>query len=243
MFPPPGAFCYNGLCVPFVVSGIYLTCTMAITTLAMVATVFVLNLYGMKEKPVPMWARKIFVVYLARVLCMCNCASPQEHRRRDVEVRYNHSRRDKYTYKLVRTTDPSAPDAPLYDSNFYMTAKAHCSSDPQEPLMPCDSASSASPASSRPSAHASPMRTPRASSEEQSQSFPQYPAQSITDDHGRIALAQADYAKDWVHVAAVCDRLFFWLCFLFISITTLLLFHPLTTSRYFKIPIIEAGDK
>ena len=46
-----------------------------------------------------------------------------------------------------------------------------------------------------------------------------------------------DFSKDWLHVAAVCDRLFFWFCLIFIAITTLLLFHPLTTSRYFDLPI------
>ena len=61
----------------FLFVGIYLTCTMAITTMAMVATVFVLNLYGMKEKPLPKWAKTVFISYMAKFLCMCNCASPQ----------------------------------------------------------------------------------------------------------------------------------------------------------------------
>lgn len=50
---------------------------------------------------------------------------------------------------------------------------------------------------------------------------------------------QINYSKDWAHVAAVCDRFFFWLCLFFILGTTLLLFHPLTTSRFFKIPVID----
>ena len=50
---------------------------------------------------------------------------------------------------------------------------------------------------------------------------------------------QAEYSKDWVHVAAVCDRLFFWFCLIFITITTLMLFHPLTTSRFFRLPMLE----
>lgn len=39
--------------------------------------------------------------------------------------------------------------------------------------------------------------------------------------------AARPYAKDWANVAAVCDRLFFWLCFVLTVVTTGLLFHPL----------------
>ena len=48
-----------------------------------------------------------------------------------------------------------------------------------------------------------------------------------------------NYAQEWAFLASVCDRVFFWLCLLFILATTLLLFHPLTTSRFFKIPVID----
>ena len=49
---------------------IYLTCTMAITTLSMVLTVFVLNLHHVSDYPVPGWMRRLVLGYLARVLCM-----------------------------------------------------------------------------------------------------------------------------------------------------------------------------
>ena len=51
--------------------GIYLTCTMAITTLSMVLTVFVLNLHHINDRPVPAWAKTFMLHYLARVMCMC----------------------------------------------------------------------------------------------------------------------------------------------------------------------------
>jgi hypothetical protein len=41
---------------------------MAITTLAMVATVFVGNLYDKKDRPVPEWAQTAFLYYAARLL-------------------------------------------------------------------------------------------------------------------------------------------------------------------------------
>jgi len=52
--------------------------------------------------------------------------------------------------------------------------------------------------------------------------------------------AKPNYSKDWVHVATVCDRLFFWVCLLFIVVTTLVLFHPLITARYFETPALDA---
>lgn len=54
--------------VLFYISGIYLTCTMAITTLSMVLTVFVLNLHHITDRPVPMWIRQFILVYLAKMM-------------------------------------------------------------------------------------------------------------------------------------------------------------------------------
>ncbi|KAK2175745.1 hypothetical protein NP493_711g03120 [Ridgeia piscesae] len=48
--------------------GIYLTCTMAITTLSMVLTVFVLNLHHMGDRPVPPWVTRIVLVHVARAV-------------------------------------------------------------------------------------------------------------------------------------------------------------------------------
>lgn len=45
---------------------------MAITTLSMVLTVFVLNLHYITDRPVPSWIKRLILVYLARLLCMCH---------------------------------------------------------------------------------------------------------------------------------------------------------------------------
>lgn len=74
--------------------GIYLTSTMAITTLAMVSTVFVLNLHHAGERPVPKWAKKLFFVFLARLFCMCSfCKLPpsQDSRRESHSVRSSYA--------------------------------------------------------------------------------------------------------------------------------------------------------
>ena len=47
-------------------TGIYLTCTMGITTLSMVLTVLVLNLHNIKDYPVPEWAYNVFLNYVPR---------------------------------------------------------------------------------------------------------------------------------------------------------------------------------
>lgn len=44
---------------------------MAITTLSMVLTVFVLNLHHISDRPVPKWAKKLVLVYMARMLGIC----------------------------------------------------------------------------------------------------------------------------------------------------------------------------
>lgn len=59
-----------------------------------------------------------------------------------------------------------------------------------------------------------------------------------TSDKG-CPRSKMNYAHEWAFLASVCDRVFFWLCLFFILATTLLLFHPLTTSRFFKIPVID----
>ena len=56
----------------YYVSGIYLTVTMAMTSLSIVLTVFVLQLHhvGPHQKAVPGWIKQIVIRYIARILCM-----------------------------------------------------------------------------------------------------------------------------------------------------------------------------
>ena len=177
-----------------IISGIYLSCTMAITTMAMVTTVFVLNLYSMREKPVPPWAKKVFIVYTARILCMCNCATPYEAR---------------------------APAATTRD-HIGMRAQAGADAEDISGLA------------------------------EEDQSGTNYKGRVVGGNHGAVSngrqqhydspgsysggRARVNYSKDWVRVATVCDRLFFWVCLIFIVATTLVLFHPLITARSLETP-------
>lgn len=44
------------------------------------------------------------------------------------------------------------------------------------------------------------------------------------------AKQESNYAKDWVRIAEVFDRMFFWLFFMAVLLSTLYLFHPLALS-------------
>ena len=49
---------------------------MAITTMAMVATVVVGNLYERKDRPVPKWLKKLLLEHVAKILCMRKVTVP-----------------------------------------------------------------------------------------------------------------------------------------------------------------------
>ena len=64
--------CVIYICIFFLFPGIYLTVTMAMTSLSIVLTVFVLQLHhvGPDTKPVPLWIRKVVLHLIARMMCM-----------------------------------------------------------------------------------------------------------------------------------------------------------------------------
>ena len=258
--------------------GIYLTSTMAITTLAMVATVFVLNLYNKKDEAVPQWVNRVVVTYMARILCMCECVAPapgdrsSHGSRDDIEMNLTHAneyalqtnaafdsstharhrkslkqRLNKgHKYSRVNTSDapatiesnPHARDrnAVLFDANAPSTAtnqnrdcyQSHYYIQNGEGVGDTQLSQTATDRSHR--QHNQPQPQPL----QQQQSTERRRRQHKTQEQ-----RQLEYSKDWVHVAAVCDRLFFWFCLIFITVTTLMLFHPLTTSRFFQIPMLE----
>ena len=174
---------------------------MAITTMAMVTTVFVLNLYSMREKPVPPWAKKVFIVYTARILCMCNCQTTPAESRAAASAS-----RDRPT--AIRASGVDADD--VYD----------LAEDDQF----------------TPDTFAKVRGVPNG----RRVSLPNNARGSGMGGGYGGGGAKPNYSKDWVHVATVCDRLFFWVCLLFIVVTTLVLFHPLITAKYFETPALDA---
>lgn len=217
--------------------GIYLTCTMAITTLAMVATVFVLNLYGMKDKPVPAWARKVFVVYVAKFLCMCDCV-PKPHPVTEEDAQ--HTGYANYGATNLYNTHGGGSMTTSFSNPWVKIDTTKTNKKAQYKLI-----------TTKDKNHILQEETDtddRVTDGEDNVTY-HIEARTASPLHRGTPASSTrppkkkDYSEDWVHVAAVCDRLFFWLCFLFIVVTTMLLFHPLTTSRYFKIPMIEDQQK
>ena len=195
----------------------------------MVATVFVLNLYGMKEKPLPKWAKTIFIIYMAKFLCMCNCASPQNlNMVSDAEsnmpsaanrarARSRAESRASFLFRRKSSAD---------DSLVPLRSKSQDSGVHRRSLVPPDGAYR----------DVSPGRYHMLYGDPRRYGF------NPDRDKNKNKDKKQDFSKDWVHVAAVFDRLFFWLCLIFIVMTTLVLFHPITTSKLFKIPLLD-GQK
>ena len=71
---------------------IYLTCTLVITTLSMVLTVLVLNVYGTTDHPVPAWMRDFVLIYIARALGMCDTARTYQEAKNNVLLTLTDSR-------------------------------------------------------------------------------------------------------------------------------------------------------
>lgn len=225
---------------------------MAITTLSMVLTVFVLNLHHVTDKPVPPLVKKIVFLYMAPLLGMCSLADSvglgksssakrsQTYNNRRGQTNavaqmntnfipldrrpssYNNGDGDPEHRRTDSIPPATMPTLPPVSDGHHIGQHIRCSENggpngiETTELMPN-------------------MKTrmePRSS-----------PMLSARDYHfgsqggvGHETLPPPapptpnDYSKDWKQMAEVFDRLFFWVFFLAISISTLVLFHPLTKS-------------
>lgn len=261
---------------------------MAITTLAMVATVFVGNLYEMSDRPVPPWAKRVLMAYIARLLCIFDCAHDdwklyddeetkerEEEKEKDEEKDEEEAERGREAFHLVTIFNPYASSAPRHqicrrsstesttgNGNDDALLRHHRSIDRRTLRIAKEKdhvtnsisgTAKSSPAKKKTSADlvslisgaipalGSVPTVPLAPS-----AMPLAPALSLLTPAPVAAIAakgKSNFSRDWSHVAAVCDRFFFWLCLVFIVVTTLLLFHPLSTSRLFRIPVLYRASK
>jgi len=260
---------------------------MAITTLAMVATVIVGNIYEIKDRPVPQWARRLFMVHVARVLCMCNCFAPPvespdcatesisgterncTYSGGDASNDTDLNKKSSGKFRIVTFLNPSAMRRKSRSRDVRSTS---CDGGRSERSRAKSSDGGTRGGTSRwrggeeneqrggavyfnsgskdhrnNSMGFSPITQTFSSglSSSYQQGGSVVTARAGTDDNtgietgsGGVELTRTDaavpvkvnYARDWAHVAAVCDRFFFWLCLVFIVATTLLLFHPLSTT-------------
>ena len=183
---------------------------MAITTLSMVLTVFVLNLHHVSDRPVPRWLKKLILVYLARLLCMCSYDTKQD-------VQEEQDRKNKYRVtpnSLGKAIGNQIGLLASLNGTLGVNSTANKNSRQRERGTGKNTFSSYK--------HASHFNSQYTYSNDDKK------------DKADQKKMEEEWQRDWRHLAEVVDRLFFWLFLSAIVITTLLLFHPLTKS-YFSI--------
>ena len=203
----------KAFCTSYVISvrfsGIYLTCTMAITTLSMVLTVFVLNLHHIQDRPVPQWMKRLLLVYLARVLCMYQ-KPEKSHRTRD-----------------YKTTKSNPFGCKMQDSGFKNKYRVNPNS--LGKALGSQIGLIAGLNGTVGGKTGQPSNASYMSNKHSNQFRSQFESeQLLLTDKVDIKRLEEEWARDWRHLAEVLDRFFFWLFLSAIMVTTLLLFHPLT---------------
>ena len=187
---------------------------MAITTLSMVLTVFVLNLHHVTDRPVPHWAKKIVLVYLARLLCMCQFEAKVMAEEEDIQDKKNR----------YRVTPNSLGKA--IGSQIGLLASLNGT-------LGVKSSPATRPKNREPPPERDKEHTHVFMDKNQSNFRSRYTYgaddRSNKCDPKRL---EEEWAREWRHLAEVVDRLFFWLFLSAIVITTLLLFHPLTKAYF-----------
>ncbi len=202
--------------------GIYLTCTMAITTLSMVLTVFVLNLHHISDRPVPSWAKKVVLVYMARLMGMCQ-AFPQKnehHRNKNSRLRQPFTSGVSFFRRSYTGVHGEGEES---SSIIELQNRAMAARNAVSDSSKFGSSNHVPSSPGRTSTHAF-GNDLHAEKEAKNGLF-------VGEKDSKEDKAP-DYSKDWSRMAEVFDRLFFWLFLLAIVITTLVLFHPLTRSVF-----------
>lgn len=184
---------------------------MAISTLAMLATVLVLNFYEIRDRPVPGWIDRLMTTMMVN-------PSPRRSSSRRLLVpgslNPEHSQTGSDSlYHLMRLIDPEnlVPEVGLYDEGDVIRAIHVTGASPPEVhrLVPPPSSS-------------------------QSRDFAAVSYRSVGAYGCRGNGRRENFSDEWLHLAIVCDRLFFWACLLMTIVSTLVLFHPLLRYELFQ---------
>ncbi len=214
--------------------GIYLTSTMAITTLSMVLTVFVLNLHEIKDRPVPLWVKKLVLIYLARMMGICykfdedsdaRFGKPRNRRNGGVLGNRANIRR-----ASLRIDNNSGDRTAIFELHPCGNSVNTNSDTERTSLMHDKDEETASSVGGTPGV--TPQCTPRHQNSNYGSNLanhnPRFSNFTYSQPYERPKQVDLDYGKEWKKVAEVFDRLFFWLFLFAILISTLVLFHPLS---------------
>ncbi|KAI0230878.1 Neuronal acetylcholine receptor subunit non-alpha-3 [Lamellibrachia satsuma] len=186
--------------------GIYLTCTMALTTLSMVLTVLVLNLHELSDRPVPRWAHLVFLQYLSRLFCQ------RQHKSAGAERRPSTTSPDDRTRPratVVRTNSPTSPD-----KHIMPAARVYSTCDPGFKRSGQQDGAANGTVGSVGGLRESGYIVWERHRERRTRS-----ASSVK--------TKPDYSADWHWLATVVDRLFFWSFLITLIGISMFLFHPL----------------
>ena len=226
-----------------VFSVIYLTCTLTITTLSMVLTVLVLNLYGIGDRPVPGWIKHLILIHLARLLGMCSTALVyREQMRRPSSRRRLQQQRGK-ARQLQSTLSQSGTGHcnRAIGMEFFLPSPVagDVNGGDEMSVVAATLESSRNLVSSTPFADLQPSPETRVSTVNSCWATTTTPFTAAGGGGGagagrgggvsdeKVVKDKLDYSKDWKRVAEIFDRFFFWLFFFAIILSTLFLFHPL----------------
>lgn len=170
---------------------------MAITTLAMVATVLVLNLYEIHDRPVPSWIERLLNLL-------------HDRPKTSMSLRSTHSSgtapSNTSLYQLMKLIEPGRvrPEEDYGEEGI----RNHS-------MFPTSPDRSPAPEDRAEVARSRNQKAPATGG-----------VSSGTAEKRRV-----DFSEEWLHLANVCDRFFFWTCFLLTVVSTLVLFHPLIKYR------------
>ena len=199
-----------------IVTGIYLTLTMAITTLSMVLTVCVLNLHHITDRPVPPWTQRLVLHWLASFLRMRGIRHAHQHGKRTQGRLANGDvsrRKRKQRKAMLKSIGANGSVLEVINENaegFQKEVLASEATPLQSPLL------------------LQPLETELKLERPLVGNHNTAIQDDTTAEGGRNESKTVDYAKEWTRVAEILDRFFFVVFLLSILISTGILFHPLT---------------
>ena len=201
---------------------------MAITTLSMVLTVFILNLHGIADRPVPAFVRIVVLVHLAKLFCM----SIEKDRKNTDKVTSSSTTSNKQSnYNRHQKRKKCATI-----SNKYNRPLAMVDDDMDEPIIALNGSMSSNHGTGQETSFMQELINKNHNYAKQPEVFECVHAGNNEDirflpspdiEENAEEDEEPDFSKDWHRLAEVVDRLFFWTFLIAIIAISILLFHPL----------------